>query len=127
MKKTIKYIQVLLYILFSLSGPAVVFADVISDLDSNLQSIEESEDAVGLISSIYEFAIPLSIMGLVALTAFSAFKMISSQGDPEALAEAKEIITNAVLGFTMIILSVALLTLLADVLGDGSGVFSPTT
>ncbi len=69
-----------------------------------------------LMGRIYDFAFPLAIVCAMALLTLGAYKMITSAGDPERLKEAKEVITNAILGLLMIGLGIGVLYLLADIL-----------
>ena len=47
---------------------------------------------------------------------------MSSQGNPDKLQEGKEVITNAIIGFAIVLLSVAILYLISNTLGiDISG------
>jgi ABC-type uncharacterized transport system permease subunit len=103
----------ILSLILPLSLPAIAFADVIGD---RLNQLENATDETTFTQYIYELAIPLSVASLVGLFVYAAFLMITSQGNPEKLAEAKETIVNAVLGFAMVALSVALLVLLGSTL-----------
>ena len=93
--------------------PAITFADVIGD---RINQLDNATDEKTFTQYIYELAIPLSVASLVGLFVYAAFLMITSQGNPDKLAEAKETIVNAVLGFAMVALSVALLALLGSTL-----------
>ena len=74
-------------------------------------------DENGLISTITGIAIPLSVICAVLLLVYGGFMLMSSQGDPDKLQEAKQIITNAIIGFVVILLSVAILLLISNTLG----------
>lgn len=110
----------LTYLWVTLAYPTVVFADVLED---KLQQLSDSDTEVDLITNLYEFAIPVSVIGLVALSVYAGILMVTSAGDPEKLSEAKETITNAVLGFAVVVLSVALLALLTTTLNIDLGSF----
>lgn len=69
-------------------------------------------DALGLI-------MPVGLFCLLLLLSYGGFKMITSQGNPEQINEAKEIITNALMGFAMISLSAVILVLINNVLNLG--------
>jgi cell division protein FtsX len=43
--------------------------------------------------------------------------MMTSQGNPDKLQEAKQVITNAIIGFVVILLCVAILLLISNTLG----------
>jgi hypothetical protein len=56
----------------------------------------------------------------LALIIFGSFKIVTSQGSPDALGEGKEIITSAIIGLIFMILSVSLMQILGvDILGLG--------
>lgn len=100
-------------ILIPFFTPVYVFADVLGD---RLNNIGNAQDETTFVEYVYQFAVPLAVFSLVALSIYSAYLMITSQGNPDKLAEAKETIVNAVLGFSMVALSIALLALLGGVL-----------
>jgi len=57
----------------------------------------------------------------LALIIYGSFKISTSQGVPEAIAEGKEIITSAIIGLIFMILSVTLMQILGvDILGLGA-------
>lgn len=93
--------------------PTMAFADVIAD---RINQLDNATDETTFAQYIYELAIPLAVASLVGLSVYAAFLMITSQGNPDKLAEAKETIVNAFLGFAMVALSVALLALLGSTL-----------
>lgn len=108
------------YIAVSFSYPGIVFADVLGD---RVRDLEASTDEASLIQNFYELAIPAAVMTLVALLAYGGFKFITSQGNPEKLGDAKEVLMNAILGFTLIVLSIAFMALLQGVLNLDLGGF----
>ena len=96
-----------------LSTAEPVFADALSD---RLEDVADSSDETSLVSNILKLAIPLGVISLVGLGSYAGFVMITSQGNPEKINEAREVFTNAVIGFAMIGLSVAILLLIQNVL-----------
>lgn len=68
------------------------------------------------INTIIRFAIPVGAFSMFMLMGYGGFKMISSQGNPDQINEAKEVITNALIGFAMIALSAVILLLINNVL-----------
>lgn len=75
-------------------------------------------DPKGLAGKIFSLA--LGVAGGIALLLIIAggYRIIASQGDPEALASGKEIITSAIAGLLFIIFSAALLRILGcNILG----------
>lgn len=117
MKRIAKFVNMipallsLVVIPFSYLSP--VYADVLSD---RLGDVTSSTNESDLISSILGVAIPVAIMALVGLSAYAGFLMLTSQGNPEKLSEAREVISNALTGFGLIVLSIALLLIIQSVL-----------
>lgn len=74
-----------------------------------------SSDAIT--KAIVNIATPISVVCVVLLLVYGGFLMMSSKGDPDKLQEAKQIITNAVIGFVVILLCVAVLLLISKTLG----------
>lgn len=103
---TISYLAV-----FLLSVP--VYADVLSD---RIGEVSAASDETTLVSAILRLALPIAGFALIGLLMYAGFMMLTSQGNPEKLSEAREIVTNAVLGFALIGLSVAVLLLIQNVL-----------
>ncbi len=94
-----------------------IYAGSLSDLiGSSIDAIEGGSDIGGIIQTIIDFAIPLSVFAAAILMGFAAFKMISSKGDPEKLKDAREQIGNAVTGLIFILVSAAVLILLGNIL-----------
>lgn len=97
----------------------VVYADsTLSDaLQENLNKLQNTETgAQSLVQNIVDIAVPLSVISVVGLLIYAGILLVSSQGNPDKLKEAKEIITNAIIGFVFILLSVAILTLIMSVI-----------
>lgn len=95
------------------SNVSVTYADVLSD---RISDVTASTNETTFVQSIVRLSIPIAILSLVGLSAYAGFLMLTSQGNPEKLAEAKEVFTNAVLGFGLIALSVAILVIIQSVL-----------
>jgi hypothetical protein len=108
-----KIIYGILAVALNLATPVYAFADVLGD---RLSDLESSTDEVSFLQYIYQLAIPLAVFSLVGLSIYAGYLMITSQGNPDKLQEARETIVNAVLGFAMVALSIALLALLGGIL-----------
>ncbi|KKP65885.1 MAG: hypothetical protein UR61_C0009G0002 [candidate division WS6 bacterium GW2011_GWE1_34_7] len=100
-----------------------IYASSLSDILNNLQTQTEDSNGLGsFMEAIINFAIPLSAISVFVLLSFAAYKLMTSQGNPDKLQDAKEQISNAIIGFIFIILSVAILALLSNILNiDISG------
>ncbi len=84
---------------------------------------EEATDFSGitnedtLTEKIIEIAIPLGVGCAVILLVYGGYMMMSSQGNPDKLQEARSIVTNAVIGLLVILLSVSILLIISNSLG----------
>ncbi|MBU2595823.1 pilin [Patescibacteria group bacterium] len=54
---------------------------------------------------VYQFAVVIGISLAVLMIIFSGYKYMSSAGDPQSLAEAKEILIGAIVGLILILLT----------------------
>jgi hypothetical protein len=90
-------------------------SDEITSDNSGMFNIS-GDNAVGdLASKIVSIALPLAGIATVVLLVVAGYKMISSQGNPEKLKDAKEMITNAIIGLVFILLSVSILLLISNI------------
>lgn len=70
------------------------------------------------ISMIYTLSITLAIILAVIMVIYGGYKYMTSAGNPETLAEAKDIITGAIVGLVLLILAALLLhTIDPNILG----------
>ncbi len=101
----------------SLSNPDRAFAQ---SLGERIQNIQQADEPTEFLTELISIATTLAAMSLVGLGIYAGFIMITSQGNPEKINEAREILTNAVIGFALITLAVAVLFIIGEVLGIGS-------
>jgi hypothetical protein len=94
-----------------------VYAQSLGDSLATITSEDGPSDAEGLVDSIVGIAVPLASMSVVVLVVYAGYILMSSQGNPDKLKEGKEVLTNAIIGFLVILLSVAILLLLSNTLG----------
>jgi hypothetical protein len=84
-----------------------------------IRGIEDSRpgetDVETLMETFINIALPLSILAAGLLMAFAAYKMITSQGNPDKLKDAREQIGNAITGLVFILVSAALLLLIGNI------------
>ncbi|MDD4382242.1 MAG: hypothetical protein PHE21_02770 [Candidatus Dojkabacteria bacterium] len=78
--------------------------------------IDNTTDANSLVELIIEIAIPFAVTCVVLLIIYAGYILMSSQGNPDKIKEGKEILTNAIIGFVVVALSVGILLLLSDTL-----------
>lgn len=94
-----------------------VYADALSgQISSQITDISNAKDIPGLVNALINLAIPLGVLAAIGLMIYAGYTMITSQGNPEKLTEAREIATNAIIGFAVIALSVAILLLIQNTL-----------
>jgi len=70
-----------------------------------------------LIDQIVKIAVPLAVICVVVLVVYAGYMLMSSQGNPDKLKEGKEILTNAIIGFLVVLLSVGILLIISNTLG----------
>ena len=88
-------------------------------LQERIGSLEGStiSDEASFIDAIVRVAVPIAVISVVVLVIFAGYTLMSSQGNPDKIKEGKDLLTNAIIGFLVIILSVAILLLLSNSLG----------
>ncbi len=97
------------------------YASLGSTLSDKLQSLEDAtaSNENDIVRIVKDIAIPLSVICVVLLLIYGGYMLMSSKGDPDKLQEAKQVITNAIIGFVVILLCVAILILISNTLGLG--------
>lgn len=80
-----------------------------------LFEVSENNAVGDFASNIIAIALPLAGIATVILLIVAGYKMISSQGNPDKLKDAKEMITNAIIGLVFILLSVSILALVSSI------------
>jgi len=100
-------------------------SEEIKKLEGNetIGSSENPAEAINsvesLVDTIVNIAVPVAILCLVVLVVYAGYMLISSQGNPDKLKEGREVLTNAIIGFFIVVLSVVILVLLSDTLNLG--------
>jgi magnesium-transporting ATPase (P-type) len=89
----------------------VLEEDATKDPEERIDSVDK------LVEVIVDIAVPVAILCLVVLVVYAGYMLISSQGNPDKLREGKEVLTNAIIGFFIVVLSVVILLLLSNTLG----------
>jgi len=103
--------------IFSFMSTKVYSAESLSDALSgtlNEETLNEVDNSTGFVNWIIKISIPLGITCAFALLVYAGYMMVTSQGNPDKLQESREVITNAIIGFVVILLSVTLLYLIKD-------------
>lgn len=82
-----------------------------------LEGNETIDSVDSLVEAVVDIAVPVAILCLVVLVVYAGYMLISSQGNPDKLKEGREVLTNAIIGFFIVVLSIVILLLLSNTLG----------
>jgi hypothetical protein len=94
-----------------------VSADALGDrISEGIKNVSSSSDLTGLVNSLVALAIPLGVLAAVGWLIYAGYMMITSEGNPDKITEARDVVTNAIIGFALIALSVAILLLIRNTL-----------
>ncbi len=103
--------------IISLIPTKAVYADALGDIVAGqLTNVSSQNNLTGAVNALVSLSIPLGVLSAIGLMSYAGFVMITSQGNPEKLGEAREVVTNAIIGFALIALSVAILLLIQNTL-----------
>jgi hypothetical protein len=98
-----------------------IYANSLSEALNSVSNISETSSVDSFMDSIISLAIPLAVFSVFILLSLAAYQLMTSRGDPDKLKQGKEVITNAVIGFLFILMSVAILLLLSNLFGINIG------
>jgi len=90
---------------------AGTLSDTLSEKMSSINGGFTSKE--DFVQKIVDLAVPLSIACAVILLGYGGYLLISSQGSPDKLQEARSVITNAIIGLLVVLLCVAILLLIS--------------
>lgn len=80
--------------------------------------LPETSAFADYIGMIYNLAITLSIILATVMVIYGGYRYMTSSGNPETLAEAKDIITGAIIGLVLLVLAALILrTISPDIVG----------
>ncbi len=124
--KIFGYISVLLAFIAFQSYSGIAYAQSVASQIDNLSQMQGVDNASGqamLTSKVASVSLGAAVVVLMAMGINGGYKLLTSAGNPEKLMEAKEILTNAFLGFLVIALAVSILTVVDNVFGLNIGAF----
>ncbi len=76
-------------------------------------------DPVGpYVGKIVKIAAPIAVISCFILLVYGGYLLSSSSGNPDKIQEAKSIMTNAVIGLLVVLLSVVILLIISNTIGD---------
>ncbi len=87
-------------------------------LSENLEPPAGDEGLESLVDRIVSISVPVAITAAFILLSYGGYLLISSEGNPEKLQEAKSLITNAIIGLLVVVLSVVILLIISGTIGD---------
>lgn len=107
-------IKVLLVFFFlSILLPKLILADTVNTALGNIDT-----DPAKLVNAILRIAIGMAGGIAFLLIIYGGFRLALSSGDPKAIQEGRDIITSAIIGLIIIVMSVFLLRVIGiDILG----------
>lgn len=94
------------------------YASSLGDTLANELEVQSNTDMDALVGKIVKISIPVAVIAAFLLLSYGGYLMISSQGNPEKLQEARSLITNAIIGLLVVVLSVAILLIISGTIGD---------
>lgn len=96
------------------------YAESLGSTLSKATQVEADTDLDGLIGKIIKIAIPVAVISAFILLSYGGYLMISSQGNPDKIQEARSIITNAIIGLLVVMLSLAILLIISNTFDLGA-------
>jgi hypothetical protein len=94
-----------------------VHADALGDrISSRITELTQAPNLQGFVNALVNLAIPLGVLAAVGWMIYAGYAMITSEGNPDKINEARDVVTNAIIGFALIALSVAVLLLIRNTL-----------
>ena len=115
----------IIYKIHSFFVNAVYASSLGEELSTQLESLGEEGGAIKpesdgeewVVEKLVQIAAPLAVISVIVLVVYAAYLLMSSQGNPDKVKEGKEILTNAIIGFLVVLLSVVILIILSGSLG----------
>ncbi|MDD4561215.1 MAG: hypothetical protein PHI80_02160 [Candidatus Dojkabacteria bacterium] len=115
----------IIYKIHSFFVNAVYASSLGEELSTQLESLGEEGGAIKpesigeewIVEKLVQIAAPLAVISVIVLVVYAAYLLMSSQGNPDKVKEGKEILTNAIIGFLVVLLSVVILIILSGSLG----------
>ncbi len=87
----------------------------VSQFVSGLEHSGGGGDVAGVVQAFVNIAMTLSVLSAALLMSFAAYKMITSQGNPDKLKDARDQIGSAITGLLFILVSGAILLLIRSI------------
>ena len=115
----------IIYKIHSFFVNAVYASSLGEELSTQLESLGEEGGAIKpesigeewIVEKLVQIAAPLAVISVIVLVVYAAYLLMSSQGNPDKVKEGKEILTNAIIGFLVVLIYVVILIILSGSLG----------
>lgn len=94
-----------------------VYADSLGarlDQAQNLIQTGGGGSLQNMVNEILTIVIPVGVIAAMILLGVAGYTMITSQGNPDKINEAREIVTNAIIGLVIILMAVSILWLIKN-------------
>lgn len=79
----------------------------------------DPENPIGpYLDKIVKIAGPIAVIACFLLLVYGGYLLSSSEGNPDKIQEAKSVITNAIIGLLVVLLSAVLLLIIGNTIGD---------
>lgn len=98
-------------LLMTILLPVGVMAQVGLTNISRYDSLEE------VLIAVFSLLQPVVAIAFIAMVLYGGWTYLTSQGEPEKIARAKQIIVSAIVGFVIIVIAPRLVELIAGILG----------
>ena len=90
-------------------------------LDTSDADIDPNNPLNPYVDKIVKIAAPIAVISCFILLVYGGYLLSSSEGNPDKIQEAKSIMTNAVIGLLVVLLSVVILLIIGNAIGDATG------
>lgn len=88
-------------------------------LDIQPETVNPNDPVGPYVQRIVNVAIPIAVIACFILLVYGGYLMSSSEGNPDKLQEAKSVITNAVIGLLVVLLSTVILLIIGNTIRPG--------
>lgn len=91
------------------------------DFTKPVSEVDGSDPVGPYVGKIVKIAAPIAVISCFILLVYGGYLLSSSSGNPDKIQEAKSIMTNAVIGLLVVLLSVVILLIISNTIGDVTG------
>lgn len=95
--------------------------DRFDDVVTPVETVDPDDPVGPYIQKIVGIAAPIAVIACFILLVYGGYLLSSSSGNPDKIQEAKSIMTNAVIGLLVVLLSVVILLIIGNTIGTTTG------